>query len=532
MMLSKKLFIAILTTYFIHGQCSFFRKLKVEDNSGINTNGIKGGISPAVIKGYKIFNEASGENILVKGVDYYPRPNKGVLNVNSVDYFTEEHRHIWERDISQFKALGINAIRLYAVDPAQDHSAFMCALNKARIYVMVELASACPTCAVTRDEAPKCYPNELKTRGEKVIREFSKYTNTLAFSAGNEVNHFVPLGKPPQWNAPCLKKFIRDMRAFARHCESAQMRHVPIGLIMADSDRDINTLYYNCQSDPNDELEHAEWYGINTYVACNGAATKIQDSVGFTSLKESFEKYKYSIPVLLTEFGCLSSTFPLIDGYEAQRTFNQASWMDLPQIQDVFAGGFAFEYSIESAIAQTPFPFKEFGQANYGIGYFSPKDCDDVKVMCEYNRTPAFYNLKKAYAHDQHNQTVTLNNFVPKESRTGRTKCPAQFPPLHSFEWSVDSVVSISCPLARDSEWTCPPHESSIITSLSSFLIMAILVGFTSALIGTLTNFKGIATRNLRPFPLCNWKRQESSKEENDPLVARNEVESAYKAVE
>ncbi len=220
-------------------------------------------LPPVIIKGYKFFNSLTGENILIKGIDYYPRPNAGPLDVNSVDYFTDEYAHIWKRDIPQFQALGVNAIRLYSVDPNKDHSAFMCALNAAGIYVLVELASgSCSNCAILSSKAPKCYPPYLKQRGELIIREFSQYSNTLAFSAGNEVNHFTPLGKGPEWNAPCLKKFVRDMRAYVKKCEHAEgsiMRHVPIGLIMADSDRDENTLYYNCQGDADDDLEHAEW---------------------------------------------------------------------------------------------------------------------------------------------------------------------------------------------------------------------------------------------------------------------------------
>ena len=319
-------------------------------------------LDPVSIKGYKFFNSRTGENILIKGIDYYPRPNAGELDTNSVDFFTEEYRHIWERDIPQFQALGLNAIRLYSVDPNKDHSAFMCALNAAGIYVLVELASgSCPKCAILSSEAPACYPSGLKIRGQAIIKEFSKYSNTLAFSAGNEVNHFVPLGKPPQWNAPCLKKFVRDMRAYVSRCD--HIRHVPVGLIMADSDRDENTMYYNCQSNEKDDLEYAEWYGLNTYVYCNGSADTFDQAKGFKYLSMSFESYDYSIPVLLTEYGCLSKTFPTIDGYEGQRSFNQAKWLGLEAVQNDFAGGLAFEYSIERANAQTP--FVSTGRAEY-----------------------------------------------------------------------------------------------------------------------------------------------------------------------
>jgi len=436
-------------------------------------------LAPAVIKGYKFFNSVTGENILVKGIDYYPRPNHGKLNLNNVDLFTEEYRHIWERDIKVFVDLGINALRLYSVDPDMDHSAFMCALHNAGIYVVVSLASGSASgsckgskCAITSDAAPHCYPPTLKVRGEMIIREFSRYDNTLAFSAGNEVNHYTQMHRP-QWNAPCLKKFVRDMRAFVHGCSSSEghngdtdahdhgMRKVPIGLIMADTDRDENTMYYNCQGDPNDELENAEWYGINTYVYCNGTATQFNDALGFQELLTSFESYNYSIPSLLTEFGCLSETFPDKHGYEGQRTFRQAEWLDLPQVQDNFAGGMVFEYVSEAANAGG-YPFHKFGQANYGIGHFSPELCDDVTVMCKFNPAPSFSNLKRAYS-IAHALNVTMEEFEPELHRTGRSECPKDFPPLNSFHWKADWKPSIRChPRSESAPFMCPSPNGNV----------------------------------------------------------------------
>lgn len=432
-------------------------------------------LAPILIKGYKFFNSETKENVLIKGVDYYPRPNTGELDKNNVDFFTEEYRHVWERDIPQFQELGINAIRLYSVDPQYDHSAFMCALNEAGIYAMVELASGdCPTCAVLSSKAPTCYSPHLKIRGQEIMREFSKYSNTLAFSAGNEVNHFVPLGKGPEWNAPCLKKFVRDMRHYARKCDG--MRHVPIGLIEADTDRHDNTMYYNCQHDGDDDLSHAEWYGINTYVYCDANNTSFENTTGFKTLSQDFGSYNYSIPVLMTEFGCLSESFPTIDGYEAQRSFNQAKWLGLPELQENFAGGFTFEYSIESSLAKTPFPFKEFGEQNYGVGYLSPEDCDDVNIMCEYKRTPSFYNLKESFALAKVD-AIFLDDFEPEESRIGRTKCPSGFPPLHKFKWQSDYKIDAWCPKRHELSFTCPnlaigeiKSAHSIPTSLITFV--------------------------------------------------------------
>lgn len=269
------------------------------------------------------------------------------------------------------------------------------------------------------------------------------------------------------------------MRAYARKCDG--MRHVPVGLIMADSDRDENTLYYNCQMG-DDDLDHAEWYGLNTYVYCNANHTSFDKAVGFKKLLQSFDSYNYSIPVLLTEFGCLSKSFATIDGYQGQRSFNQAKWLGLPDVQKDFAGGFVFEYSIESSNARTPFPFKELGPQNYGVGYFSPENCDDVTIMCEFNRTPSFYNLKKAYASAKALH-LSINTFVPDESRTGRTKCPSHFPPLTTFQWAADRQMSARCPRQSDLAFTCPSpqtagamYEDWSATNLCSFLVLAAIV--------------------------------------------------------
>lgn len=115
-------------------------------------------------------------------------------------------------------------------------------MAEAGIRVIVALAHDCPTCAVTRDGSPDCYPDELKTQGQAVINEFARYSNnTLGFSAGNEVNHFAPLDHA-EWNAPCQKKFVRDMRAYIDSCP--HLRNVPIGLVSADTERKALAEYY------------------------------------------------------------------------------------------------------------------------------------------------------------------------------------------------------------------------------------------------------------------------------------------------
>jgi len=198
---------------------------------------------PVLVRGRKLYNSVTGEYMPVKGVNYYPRPNEGSLvQTNSIDFFTAEFQSLWENDIAQFVQLGINVVRLYAVQPGVSHDGFMCALKQAGIYVIVGLAADCADCAIAFDASPPdCYPADLKARGQYIIAEFARYDNVLGFSAGNEVSLGSDQGVFQ--NGPCQKQFIRDMRAYIQNCQ-ATMRHIPVGLAIADVQRQAKATYY------------------------------------------------------------------------------------------------------------------------------------------------------------------------------------------------------------------------------------------------------------------------------------------------
>jgi 1,3-beta-glucanosyltransferase GAS5 len=410
------------------------------------------GTNPLVIKGYRFFDAVTGQYFGMRGVNYYPRPNAGALDANNLDFFTNQNQHIWGRDLPQFVALSANAIRLYAVDPDGDHTDFMCALQSAGIYVIVDLGSSCKGCEITPDKAPACYPASYKKRGEKIIQNFSKYDNVIGFSGGNEVNHRTG-GNPPEWNAPCQKKFVRDMRAYIKSCPT--MRQIPVGLVVADTNRDDNAQYYNCRTDPQDELENAEWYGINTYVHCGDSEDPAVGS-GFEQLRQSFDGYKYSIPTVITEFGCTSDGFPTVNGFGGQRTFHDAKWMNQKRFSEHFNGGFVFEYSTENANSKStvPYPFKTAGPQNYGLGYFTPESCDDVATPCEFVRFPNFDSLAMAYNSTDTSKEPTLQTFTPASDRTKPTTCPAAWPKLKDLQWEGDAAKSEACP--QVARYQCP----------------------------------------------------------------------------
>ncbi|CAB9528183.1 1,3-beta-glucanosyltransferase gel2 [Seminavis robusta] len=174
---------------------------------------------------------------------------------------------------------------------------------------------------------------------------------------------------------------------------------------------------------------------------------------------------------MLTEFGCISKSFPNVSGtdgqiYKGQRTVDQARWLlEEKELRDQFAGGFAFEYSIEmqNAIGDSPYPFAQWGAQNYGIGYLSPEDCDDVDIPCQYNPEPSFDYLQAAYRNSTVLDPTNIRNFSIPETRQSRTTCPSQFPPISSFKWRSDRVRNLKCPASgSSSSFQCPANLNDL----------------------------------------------------------------------
>ncbi|CEG39917.1 hypothetical protein F442_10011 [Plasmopara halstedii] len=394
---------------------------------------VQGYTNPVTIVGYRMFDNKTGTSFAVKGIDYYPRPNSGSLNLNNLDLFTDAYYDVWKDDIEYLAATGM--------------------------YALIDLAASCTNCSVTGDPYPNCYSTTLRERGREIILAFSKYDNVLAFSAGNEVNNEVP--NDASINAPCQKKFVRDMRQFIGECPF--IRKIPVGLVVSDHDvvknnRQVNAKYYNCRTST-DKYENAEWYGINAYQYCNHDEKTLEAASGFHQLQIDFLSFGMTIPVMLTEFGCLNEKFPKLGNYEAQRTWLQVEWLFSSEFRKVFSGGFAFEYSTEMVNVQTGFPFTSFDKGNYGLGYYKPVNCDHKGVKCEYVPLPNYQNLTTQY------QKVRLTNeslmSVFKSDRTTFPTCPSGFPKLSDIQWLSDSIVSkFKCPSVVQA-FTCPGQQSS-----------------------------------------------------------------------
>ncbi|KAG3112575.1 hypothetical protein PI124_g8456 [Phytophthora idaei] len=104
----------------------------------------------------------------------------------------------------------------------------------------------------------------------------------------------------------------------------------------------------------------------------------------------------YARPLMFGEFGCNKGE-NTIDGYENQRTFYDAKWMnEEKEMTDEIVGGTVFEFSTEIAnLVDSAAVTKAADAGKYGVGYFQPDDCDNEKVLCEFTPYPEYENLKR-----------------------------------------------------------------------------------------------------------------------------------------
>lgn len=149
--------------------------------------------------------------------------------------------------------------------------------------------------------------------------------------------------------APCVKAMIRDARKYASSCASS-LRQVPIGVDIADiPPREQWLQYYDCAAGT-DENTRAEWIGSNPYVECDPKTHLTFDqSTGLQTIMKDYAATGYSRPIMFGEFGC-NKGVNTIDGYENQRSFYEAKWMNEEQtMTDEIVGGNVFEFTTEIA---------------------------------------------------------------------------------------------------------------------------------------------------------------------------------------
>jgi len=255
------------------------------------------------------------DRFYLRGIDYQP----GGASANS-DPLADPST--CKRDIAKFKDLGLNTIRVYAVDNSKNHDECMQALNDAGIYLVLDVNN--PQYSINRAEPGPSYNAKYLQSVFSTVEMFAKYTNTLAFFSGNEVINDQP---DTVKAAPYVKAVTRDMKNFIN---SRGLRKIPVGYSAADvsQNRFQTAMYMNCGSDD----ARSDFFAFNDYSWCN---SNFQTS-GWDQKVKNFTDY--GLPIFLSEWGCTKNR---------PRKFEEIGALMNSEMTGVYSGGLMYEYSNE-----------------------------------------------------------------------------------------------------------------------------------------------------------------------------------------
>lgn len=216
-------------------------------------------------------------------------------------------------------------MRVYTVDNSANHDACMSALAAAGIYLALDVNT--PLYSINQDSPAQSYNAEYLQSIFATIDAFEGYSNTLLFFSGNEDINSVPTTVA----APYVKAVTRDMK---QYIGNRKYRSIPVGYSAADiDDNRVETAHYmNCGTDD----ERSDFFAFNDYSWCDPST--FQTST-WQQKVQAFSNY--SIPIFLSEYGCVKTT----------RKFQEVATLYGTQMTAVYSGGLVYEYSKEGTAA-------------------------------------------------------------------------------------------------------------------------------------------------------------------------------------
>jgi len=277
-------------------------------------------VDPIVISGSKFFYKTNGTQFFIKGVAYQ-QDVTGTTSSGSTYTDPLADPAGCKRDIPYLQELQTNTIRVYAIDPTQDHSVCMNLLADAGIYVVADLSN--PDESINRDSP--AWTDELYARYASVVDIMANYTNTLGFFAGNEVANAANNTN----SIAFVKAAVRDTKAYIK---SQGYRSIGVGYATADvSDIRVELAdYMNCGS----AADSVDFWGYNIYSWCGDSS---YSTSGYEARTEEFSTY--SVPVFFAEYGC-NTVQP--------RSFTEVAALYGDEMSPVWSGGIVYMYFQES----------------------------------------------------------------------------------------------------------------------------------------------------------------------------------------
>ena len=219
-------------------------------------------------------------------------------------------------------SLGTNSIRVYHVDPLQDHDGCMAAFEKQGIYVWLDLDTF-TTAIVQTNPTWEQYQFANFTA---VMDIFIKYDNLAGFWIGNEVINTAS----GSIAAPYIKAATTDMKSYMA---TKKYRTVPIGYSAADI-AELRPELQNYLACGSDYSQSIDFYGLNAYEWCGSATYQTSGYINLQSMAEG-----YNIPIFFSETGC---------NVGGERTFADQAAIFGPDMIDTWSGSIIYEWVQET----------------------------------------------------------------------------------------------------------------------------------------------------------------------------------------
>ncbi|KAK4697232.1 hypothetical protein P7C71_g814, partial [Lecanoromycetidae sp. Uapishka_2] len=308
-------------------------------------------------------------------------------------------------DANMMADLGANTIRVYHVDPTQNHDACMTAFANVGIYLFLDL----DTFDTQFNQAAPAWNQTQLSAFEAVLDTFQGYDNLAGVFVANEAMTLLNGSD----TAPFIKAAIRDVKAYR---QSKKYRDIPVGYSGADipSLRPMLQNYLACGSDPADA---ADFFSLNVYEWCGESSF---DGSGYNQLVANATGLQ--IPIFISETGCR---------IPKPRTFDDQASIFGSDMNGTWSGAIVYEWIEET---------NDYGLISYGP---TVDPSVDTAALDGFSRsgtpspvTPDYSNLKNHWA--------TLN---PTGVALSAYSATASMPP-------------IACPSSTPNGWIVNPTNA------------------------------------------------------------------------
>lgn len=291
-------------------------------------------VRPVEVRGQEFVDVETNKRLMIVGVDYQPGGQAGYEPIEGSDLKKDVliDKKTCLRDAALMQKLGVNTIRVYNIDPKQNHDECMSIFNAAGIYLMLDVNSPFSGESINRAEPWTSYHEGYLERVFQVVENFKNYPNTLAFFSANEVMNDL---ETAEFNPQYIRSVQRDLKNYIKNHSD---RPIPVGYSAADV-REIledTWAYFECAIDgKEDDMSRSDFFGLNSYSWCGGDATF--ETAGYNEIVNFFKDSTH--PVFFSEYGC-NEVKP--------RVFNEVEAL-YGKKMTALSGGLIYEYSQEEA---------------------------------------------------------------------------------------------------------------------------------------------------------------------------------------